>query len=397
MIHEKLGENMIELNPAETLLFNVGINTFSFIIALIIFYTYKNSFDYHYDIRQLRMLESIIMLILLSDIGMWLLDGKSGNTIRVLCYANIMFYFLMQNAATIEWLRYAYYRILGRNIPGRKEIFLIYIPFAILSIIVVTSPINGWCFYLDDSNYYHRGPWSFWMSVVILAYLLSISVMALIRHKKEVSVDHRKELLTLAFFVIPPFVGGVVQTVFYGISMIWPCTVISSLLILLNKVNEAISRDSLTGLNNRRNMERHLLTYEGEQNRAISLIIMDINDFKAINDQYGHRAGDDALVLIANILRTTFNGTSAFLARYGGDEFVVIIPQGDERTAIEAIRKIKNNIDAFNKTNQLPFQLNISAGYAISNEKSVNIPSLFKEADMNMYTDKALYHQDAET
>jgi hypothetical protein len=143
MIHEKLGENMIELNPAETLLFNVGINTFSFIIALIIFYTYKNSFDYHYDIRQLRMLESIIMLILLSDIGMWLLDGKSGNTIRVLCYANIMFYFLMQNAATIEWLRYAYYRILGRNIPGRKEIFLIYIPFAILSIIVVTSPING--------------------------------------------------------------------------------------------------------------------------------------------------------------------------------------------------------------------------------------------------------------
>ena len=160
--------------------------------------------------------------------------------------------------------------------------------------------------------------------------------------------------------------GGLYRQCFTD-SMIWPCTVISSLLILLNKVNEAISRDPLTGLNNRRNMERHLLTYEGEQNRAISLIIMDINDFKAINDQYGHRAGDDALVLIANILRTTINGTSAFLARYGGDEFVVIIPQGDERTAIEAIR-IKNNIDAFNKTNQLPFQLNISAGYAISNE-----------------------------
>jgi phosphate uptake regulator len=67
--------------------------------------------------------------------------------------------------------------------------------------------------------------------------------------------------------------------------MIWPCTVISSILILLNKENEAITRDSLTGLNNRRNIESNLLTYVGEQNRTISLIMLDIDDFNAMSTE----------------------------------------------------------------------------------------------------------------
>jgi len=305
---------MITLNIAETLLYNIGINTFSFIIALIIFYTYCISFTYNYDVWQLRKIEAIILMVLLSDIGMWLLNGKSGNFIRIISYANTIFYFLMQIAVVIEWIRYAHYRIFGRNISRKKELFFVFVPFAILSIIVITSPINGWCFYLDDSNYYHRGVLSAPMSVVILAYLLWASVMALTMYNNEANIDRRKELLTLAFFAIPPFLGGVVQTVYYGISMIWPCTVISSILVLLNKENEAITRDSLTGLNNRRNIESNLLTYVGEQNRTISLIMLDIDDFNAM-----------------------------------------------------------------------------------STEKTGNIMNLFKEADANMYQDKALYHQGAET
>jgi len=96
--------------------------------------------------------------------------------------------------------------------------------------------------------------------------------------------------------------------------------------------------------------------------------------------------------LTANIIRSTLNGTSAFLARYGEDEFIIIIPQGEESTAVEVIQKIKDNIDAFNRTKQFPFQLSISAGYAISTKKADNRISMFKEADANMYRDKALYY-----
>lgn len=306
-----------------------------------------------------------------------------------------MIYFNMQIIVAAQWLRYAHYRIFGRNIERKKEMLSVLIPFALLSMLVVTSPFNGLCFYLDDANYFHRGVLSLPMSVVILLYLLSVSVMALIQYKKETLPDRKKELLTIAFFVIPPFVGGVAQTVFSGMSMVWPCAVISGLLVMIDKESRLISQDSLTGLNNRRNMEKYLITYEDGQNRPLTLILLDVNDFKHINDQFGHSLGDVALMRVANILRETFKGTSAFLARYGGDEFVVIMPQGEEGGARDAVQKIKNNFDAFNKAQHLPFRLSVSIGYAISLKKEANrIADLLKEADANMYLDKARYHRE---
>lgn len=196
---------MIALDLTHTLLFNIGVNTFSCIITLIIFYSYKKNFADTYDIWLLCKIEVLILLILLADIGMWLLNGKSGQLMRTLNYADNILYFLMQIAVAFYWLRYAYYQTFKQNFARKKEIFWVIIPFILLSIIVITSPFNGWCFYLDDANYYHRGVLSAPMSIVILAYLLSVSVIAFTQYKKEVFSDRKKELLTIAFFVVAPF------------------------------------------------------------------------------------------------------------------------------------------------------------------------------------------------
>lgn len=387
--------HMIIFDSGETLLLNIGINAFSFIIALIIFCSFKKDFAGTYDIRLLRRIEITTLLVLLADMAMWLLNGKSGDFLRVLSYANTILYFLMQIVVVFWWLRYAWYRIFGQKMSTKKEVFFVLVPFAFLSLFVVTSPLNGWCFYLDDANYYHRGALSALMSLIMLLYLLSVTVAALIQYKKEIFADREKELMTIAFFAVPPFWGGFAQTVFHGFSLVWPCVVISSLLILLNKESQAIAQDALTGLNNRRSMERFLRTYEEGQIRTVALIMMDVNGFKHINDQYGHSTGDMALIQAANILRTTFNRTSAFLARYGGDEFVVVLPECEERAAKEAVHKIRNEFEHFLNTKQLPFRLSVSIGYAVSAEKFDNrIADLFRKADENMYRDKALHHQE---
>ena len=389
---------MIVFDISETLFFNIGIDVFSGIITLIILYSYKRDFADTYSIRLMRMIEAAVLLILLTDIVMWILNGKSGDYVRALSYIDNIIYFILQIVAALFWLRYAWYRIFGHSMPRKNEAFYVLVPFIILSMIVIASPLNGWCFYLDDANYYHRGVLSAPMSVVILAYLLSVSVIALSQYRKEVLIDRKKELLTIAFFAVPPFLGGVAQTVFYGLSMVWPCAVVSSLMILLNRESQVISQDTLTGLNNRRNMERHLRTYEEGQNRPVTLIMLDVNDFKHINDQYGHYSGDMALIQTSNILRSTFNGTSAFLARYGGDEFVIVMPEGKESTAEETTQKIKNNFDVFNRSTQFPFRLTVSAGYAISTEKADNrTANLLREADENMYQDKSRYHREKQT
>ena len=389
---------MIVFDISETLFFNIGIDVFSGIITLIILYSYKRDFADTYSIRLMRMIEAAVLLILLTDIVMWILNGKSGDYLRALSYIDSIIYFIMQIVAALFWLRYAWYRIFGHSMPRKNEAFYVLVPFIILSMISIASPLNGWCFYLDDANYYHRGVLSASMSVVILVYLLLVSVIALSQYRKEVLIDRKKELLTIAFFAVPPFLGGVAQTVFYGFSLVWPCAVVSSLMILLNRESQVISQDSLTGLNNRRNMERHLRTYEEGQNRPVTLIMLDVNDFKHINDQYGHYSGDMALIQTSNILRSTFNGTSAFLARYGGDEFVIVMPEGKKSTAEETTQKIKNNFDVFNRSTQFPFRLTVSAGYARSTEKADNrIANLLREADEKMYQDKSRYHREKQT
>lgn len=386
---------MIIFDSGETLLLNIGINAFSLIIAFIIFCSVKKDFADTYDIRLLRRIEITTLLVLLADMAMWLLNGKSGDFLRVLSYANTILYFLMQIVVVFWWLRYAWYRIFGQKMSTKKETFFVLAPFAFLSLIVVTSPVNGWCFYLDDGNNYHRGALSALMSLVILLYLLSVTVAALIQHKKEIFDDRKKELMTIAFFAAPPFLGGLAQTVFHGFSLVWPCVVISSLLILLNKESQAIAQDALTGLNNRRSMEKFLRTYEVGQIRTVALMMMDVNGFKHINDQYGHSTGDAALIQAANILRATFNRTSAFLARYGGDEFVVVLPECEERAVKEAAHKIRNGFEHFSNTKQLPFRLSVSIGYAVSAKKSDHrIAELFRKADENMYRDKALHQQE---
>lgn len=388
---------MIIFDPGEALLFDIGIDIFSCIITLIIFYSCTRDFADTYDVLLLRKIEVAMLLVILTDMVMWILNGKSGEGLRALSYVDNIVYFVVQLVIALEWMRYAWYRLFEQAMPVKKEIMFIFVPFSFLSLLIVTSPLNGWCFYLDDANYYHRGVFAAPMSVIVLVYLLAVSVIALVQYRKEVLIDRKKELLTIAFFVVPPFLGGLLQTVFYGLSVLWPCAVVSSMLVLLNKESQAISQDDLTGLNNRRNMERHFRIEEG-QNRATMLILLDINDFKYINDQHGHTFGDVALIQTANILRTIFNGTSAFLARYGGDEFVIVLPEGEESTAREITQKIKNSFDDFSGTKKFPFRLSVSVGYAISSEKAnKKIANLLKEADENMYRDKSMYHREKQT
>jgi len=117
------------------------------------------------------------------------------------------------------------------------------------------------------------------------------------------------------------------------------------------------------------------------------------NDFKEINDEHGHITGDLALVEMANILRKTFNKTSAFIGRFGGDEFVIIMPTNDEVLAQATIHKIKNNIEQYNQNNNHPFHLSISAGYGLSSPEINNQLELLNVADENMYQDKEKYSQ----
>ena len=151
------------------------------------------------------------------------------------------------------------------------------------------------------------------------------------------------------------------------------------------------STDQLTNINNRRNF-LFKLNEEIERSKrfghTFTLLSIDIDNFKSINDFYGHNIGDLALVYTARILQNTFRKVDT-LGRVGGEEFSVIIPESSfvqiEKLLERAIRAFNNNI--FNK-NGIHFKITVSIGATVFPKDADNLTDLMNTADKALYSAK---------
>lgn len=154
----------------------------------------------------------------------------------------------------------------------------------------------------------------------------------------------------------------------------------------LKALKRIATLDSLTGVNNRRSMMK-ILEHEKERceryKSSLSLLIIDVDKFKSINDNFGHIAGDTVLKKLADILRNSIRKVDT-LSRYGGDEFVIIMPDTESKAADEVRNRILKKVDDQNKTGEPAFTVSIGAFSAIPE----NIDDLFVKADKDLYRGK---------
>ena len=149
--------------------------------------------------------------------------------------------------------------------------------------------------------------------------------------------------------------------------------------------------DPLTGLYNQRYLRRHLAgLVESSQGRQLSVLMVDVDFFKKVNDQYGHATGDKALRLIADTLRAN---TRVFdsLARYGGEEFVVVMPGADVDDASQAAERLRSAVEAVNFAGPAGNRvgLTVSVGVGCTTGASVTPDALLHAADTALYAAKA--------
>ncbi|MCX6073851.1 MAG: sensor domain-containing diguanylate cyclase [Campylobacterales bacterium] len=162
-------------------------------------------------------------------------------------------------------------------------------------------------------------------------------------------------------------------------------------LTVKNHLEKLAFHDALTGLYNRGDFDKKL---QEELNRALryetslSLLMLDIDFFKNINDTYGHQAGDEVLKSIATIILTSIRNND-YGARYGGEEFIVILPETNTTEAIVLAERIKETIEKneFNLSNDTAIHLTISIGVA-SSTKGISPEYLLEVADNALYKAK---------
>ena len=148
--------------------------------------------------------------------------------------------------------------------------------------------------------------------------------------------------------------------------------------------------DPLTGLYNQRYLMRHLRgLLESTQNPDLGVLMIDVDHFKAVNDEFGHATGDQALRVIADVLRA---GTRVFdsLARYGGEEFVVVMPGTGLADALLAAERVRSAVEAtrFTWGPGRKRQLTVSIGVATSRQWPGTPEALLHAADLALYTAK---------
>jgi len=144
--------------------------------------------------------------------------------------------------------------------------------------------------------------------------------------------------------------------------------------------------DELTGAFNRRAFDRQLeagLSFANLENQPLTIIMIDLDKFKALNDQFGHIVGDEALRLVAEHL-TQLVRTQDTVARYGGDEFTIICPGLSGEGAKSMVNRLKTSIP--------PMGIELSLGIATYPFDGKNAKELLDHADRLMYRDKENHH-----
>jgi len=177
--------------------------------------------------------------------------------------------------------------------------------------------------------------------------------------------------------------GDLIWNFFLMYQLVWAI----GLSLLFKEISVQANTDALTGLFNRNYFNEKL--YKLKANGPLSLLLIDLDNFKNINDLYGHLAGDTVLQKVAEILKNVTRRVD-IIVRWGGDEFAVVLLEAEEQEALNIAQRIKAQIENYDFAfGQSRVRISVSIGIASMKEEVLNDKEqLFKTADEALYLAK---------
>lgn len=297
-------------------------------------------------------------------------------------------YYAVSGLLGYVWFAYSEMIQQSRFAKDRRFRIAALLPALALILLTALSYQNHLLFYIDSNNVYHRGPAYSLQLLLAYGYVLFTAIKAYIRSFCAEDYRRRAELISLSAFVIPSVLAGALQVAFPRYPILCVGSTLGILYVFLTRQEQMVSLDALTQLNNRNQLFQHLSVKFGRvpEGSALYLLILDVDRFKSINDQYGHTEGDHALQVIADCLRRSCNRRNFFLSRYGGDEFIIVC----ELDAAHPIEAVCERIHQSVGEADVPYPLSVSIGYAKHTGAVKTQQELISLADKELYQNKRL-------
>lgn len=261
--------------------------------------------------------------------------------------------------------------------PNRKVKWM-YVVLIAQVIIEVVNIFGGFVFWVDETNLYHRGP----LYIIYLGTFF-ISAAYLFIQTIRVSHDYQTFHVTVVLGILACMFSGIIMQMFdIDVRMTWPAASMATILYFLFYSDMILRTDVMSRLLNRRYFE---YTLDHPPLPCIAVIV-DIDDFKNVNDTHGHAFGDVCIQRVAAMIRRVY-GSAGLCYRTGGDEFAVIMTKRlDEAESLAAdLRRLA--AEAQREDDRMP---GVSVGYAPASDDGNNIHEAFRIADESMYDAKRI-------
>lgn len=372
------------------------IEGYCILFSLIVLFQLNGSLGSEHEVRQLKNMIYTYMVLLAGDIVFALVEGGTIQIDRALYTIDNAVVVFAISLGCYFWYRFVEDRLHPTYTFSRTYRILRNIPIFLILILDIVSIFTGWMFFVDANGHYQDNGLFIIQSVINFGYALIPSVASLYRAARTHSRLHRTEYAMYAVYILAPIVASLLEDTLPNVPILAMNILIVIILLFLTLQNLQISSDALTGLNNRRRLNRYLeeRLQRASEDDPVILFILDINRFKSINDRFGHIEGDNALRTFAAALRTTASKHNAFAARYGGDEFCLVsdaFPGASEIIATDIAESLR---EARADTGRSVYELSTSLGYAVRSEAGYDVNAFIAEADAMLYKNKKSWHLD---
>lgn len=363
----------------------VANGTGAFLVLFLLLYRIRIAQTNQFDEKAYNFMLIVTFIATINETLSFIIDARPGFIFHILQYISNTISSASSGIIGYCWCLFVEYHI-HRNFERiKKKSRILAIPLIIATILIIINLLGtGIIFDISKENVYTRGPMNFILYIFVFVYYIE-SIYTVHKAKYDSILV---EFFPIYYFIIPCMIGTMIQGFFFGVSTIWLCVAIA-FIIVYNEIQISISFiDDLSGLYNRKYMNHYLNKLQNDKTKHVYGFMMDINDFKAINDTYGHLKGDYALIQFGIILQHSIDKDSVAI-RMGGDEFVIFAKLKSDEEALALKKQIKYNVRQFNIKSKEPFHLSFSIGIAKFNGK--NTDAFLSAMDDSMYEAKNMH------
>ena len=353
--------------------------------------------DFLRDRRELRIdrAEDSYFLLLLTDnlllLGLngmiQLLSGRAQPAAR----AGLLLCLFVHDTVPCFMLR-RYYRFAvcrlektERLAPLRECVFWLFPLLGVLFLIInLAYPL----FYsVSEQGQIVDGDYGWAFILLAMANLACIDIAIMRIRPADNSRTTRHSRGVLLFLPVLTGLAILIRPLVYQLSIVWLTSALGMLHLHFDRQNEKILTDPLTMIGNRRACEGYMLRHLSRpprEDRQMFVCLIDVDQFKSVNDSFGHLVGDEALKTVAEAMQNCLRQTD-ILIRYGGDEFLLLMPQSRPNGVESVIRRVQDAVQAARVPSHPELRLSVSIG-GVCNVQPLT--EAIRQADARMYCNK---------